>query len=771
MTSRRARWAAACLLAAALPASDAAAQAPPGALERAEGELRELTARLDDAERAASRPEESPRERAARFHEQAQRRIAAEDDAGALALLSLALQVPEFRASPALWEATWAQAEVLRRLELWSSALSRYRELLAAPGAPRAAEAAVRALDCAVHLGRWAEADEHYQAALRLSGREPPAEARYLAAKAAWRRPEGTREQRARRALELLARVGRPWHVHAAYFRGALRVALAEHGAALLELDGCALSDPGEGGARGAGRVRDLCAVGAARIIAAQGRHREAADAYSRIPVWSATFPDATYEGAYAWLRAGRPDLALRHVAILAELMADSPLGPQASLLRGNLLAQAGRWNEAVESYNRVINQYAPIRDEVEAILALSDDPARVFDELVGHPDAEGGSGLPQAASRWAARRPEMAPAMSLVATLEATQRELAEARLVGDRLDALLTRNYGLAASPVLEEAYQRADEVHTDAVWMEGLLAGEELRRLPQSPARLRLEAMQKEMQPLEEAARLLPSASREMDARRKDALVRLQSLQRRLGEIARLAEGVEISAAGLRTYLEQNRGELKGGQERPLIAEELRRHREIAAGYRAEVAQMAQAVNRELDVAGRGLRPDEERTRHEYRREVGRLVEALQPTRRALSQAERDGLARFDAARARLADLVGRADRLKRATLARARADVEKVRARAAAERKELEEAGRELERSRAAARRVVGKVAARAFREVQRTFYDLVLQADVGIIDVAWTRKRDRLDNIQALSSRKSDDLRAIEAAGAGPGDGP
>jgi hypothetical protein len=38
---------------------------------------------------------------------------------------------------------------------------------------------------------------------------------------------------------------------------------------------------------------------------------------------------------------------------------------------------------------------------------------------------------------------------------------------------------------------------------------------------------------------------------------------------------------------------------------------------------------------------------------------------------------------------------------------------------------------------------------------------VLKADVGIVDVAWSRKRERLDRIQQLSQQKAGELDALD----------
>ena len=63
--------------------------------------------------------------------------------------------------------------------------------------------------------------------------------------------------------------------------------------------------------------------------------------------------------------------------------------------------------------------------------------------------------------------------------------------------------------------------------------------------------------------------------------------------------------------------------------------------------------------------------------------------------------------------------------------------------------------------AASRDVIGRIAFRSFSAVRAQFYKLVLKADVGIVDVAWSRKRERLDRIQQLSQQKAGELETLD----------
>jgi hypothetical protein len=61
----------------------------------------------------------------------------------------------------------------------------------------------------------------------------------------------------------------------------------------------------------------------------------------------------------------------------------------------------------------------------------------------------------------------------------------------------------------------------------------------------------------------------------------------------------------------------------------------------------------------------------------------------------------------------------------------------------------------------ARSLVGRIAYDSFRRVRQQFYDLVLKGDVGMVDVAFTRKQDKTGEIQKLSAQKDQELRTLE----------
>ncbi|HZH76137.1 MAG TPA: hypothetical protein VEY88_08890, partial [Archangium sp.] len=86
---------------------------------------------------------------------------------------------------------------------------------------------------------------------------------------------------------------------------------------------------------------------------------------------------------------------------------------------------------------------------------------------------------------------------------------------------------------------------------------------------------------------------------------------------------------------------------------------------------------------------------------------------------------------------------------------------IRGKVLAEQQLLQGYGEEVTSVTGGARDRVGLIAFESIQKVRRQFYDLVLKADVGLVDVAFTRKQDKTTEIQKLSSQKDDELQSLE----------
>ena len=82
----------------------------------------------------------------------------------------------------------------------------------------------------------------------------------------------------------------------------------------------------------------------------------------------------------------------------------------------------------------------------------------------------------------------------------------------------------------------------------------------------------------------------------------------------------------------------------------------------------------------------------------------------------------------------------------------------------------EIGQEIERLREYANRnkqnasqtrgLIGSVAYQSFKRVLDRFYSAMVKAEVGLIDIAWTKKSQQSSSIQTMSVRKADELQRL-----------
>jgi hypothetical protein len=332
---------------------------------------------------------------------------------------------------------------------------------------------------------------------------------------------------------------------------------------------------------------------------------------------------------------------------------------------------------------------------------------------------------------------------------LSASAEGLAEARTLAERLLATVAESDGRQASPSLAEGISRAGEALAAAARTR-----EDLYRLEASfrsggiPADLA--AARSEAAALE-GQYALPSAGDGRDLRRRAQLAGV--------EAALLGLGAELSSleAGLRGIGSR----LADPRRNPLlrnadatVAWELRVEQDRARQLRLQYDSLRNALAAE----GAGARGEDAATTR-YRdllaRErtlAARYRQGLAPAwatrfetiHRALDEAS----IRFFLARQRLGELV-----LLRAA---------ELREAVAAEVRRLDALEVQLARAQEESRGIVGRMAYETVKRVAEDLEDLAVQADAGLADVAWARKRQRSDAIRAKAEEKDRALGDLDA---------
>ena len=734
-------------------------------LDDAEREAGSVEERLLFVERTYGRPDESLAARAGRKYSEGETQFLLGDWMHAAVLLYDAVEQPEFRAGADYPQALAYLGDALRNQGSCGSALHQYEALLALGQTGARGAAIAGALDCRVKLRRFEGIDALAAEARSAFPRGAPPEVAYLAAKAVYLRPDLRPAERLARASEAFAAVAPPYHLAAAYFLGALQVEAGALEKAAERFERCITLD---GKDQKQVEIRELCMLALGRVYAEQGRWPESLDRYQLVPRESARFNEALHEIAWGFVRAKAYEQALSTASMIVDLAPESQLAPEATILTGHLNLRLGHYADATESFNKVINGYAPVRDEIDAILTMHENPVRYFNELIGRQGKafDVASVLPAMAVKWATAQRDVGGAIDLVGSLENGRRDVEDANAAAVRVETLLSRAAGLDAAPLLKTGWASAEALENAVSRLEGEVASQAVAAskdaLP-AEARAELEKVHAARLALQARLAALPATPGEVDARQQRMARRLDEVERSTFQLGYQVEASAAAIAGTEAWLEQHRMEIASDDSgRTEFSEELRKQRSTVVAYQGELRTLGREVAEARDAA-RGIDGlgGEAVLRKEYRELLAQERTLAAPARPSLGAAAQAELARGEALLDRLGRSGRRALELKEHFAGQARARADALKARVSDERTRLAEQQAALDGLAGDSRDVIGRIAFRSFSAVRAQFYKLVLKADVGIVDVAWSRKRERLDRIQQLSQQKAGELEVLD----------
>ena len=761
------------LLCRALPARAAASpiEADEAAVARALQALSASRDRLALVEREYGQPED-PSEllRLRKAFADGETQYLLGEYANAAALLYDVVDGPAYRNEESYPDALLYLADSLYHSQSWLEARRYYRELLAQRIGRYQQESLARMIELSDRTSDWSGIDGDWQA-LVATGVQLKAELVYLHAKWLARRPDLTDAARIERGLLAFRAIpgSGEYGPQARYFEGALLVQQGALDAAVKTFEGMlALPEPAGDAAASArsARIRDQAHLALGRILFEQGKYGPAIDHYQSIAKESDAYTDALYELSACWLKLGELEKALRTTGLLLLLVEDSTAAPEARLLEANLQLRLKRYLKAQQQFAAIADQYRPVHEQIAALIERK-DPVSYYDDLLqrGDKSLDATQLLPEVARKYVSGR-DVGEARVIIDELKAGRQGIEDSQEIVRKLEAALLEGR-LDLFPTLQEGNGRAVEVENALLRIDAQLAAAEgnvaLRQAPKlaaplgqaRAARLAIEAR---------AAGALPATSAQVDTRRQASLARVAALEKTL---SKLSLDLQNIAAQLEAA-QQWRAQTEAARKAPADAE-----REFAAQIerdRAAVAGLEEArllATRQLELAraaavaeASGGRTDDA-LREELLQAVRREQAAAQATAAALPPREQALFARAAAAGVTIGGLRERAQKVREQIRAQAAARLLLLRSHLDRERNQIADHRRAADSVEGGTRQLLGRIAFDAFARVERQFYDLILKADVGVVDAAWTQKNARTEAITALENERRGQLKALQ----------
>lgn len=673
---------------------------------------------------------------------------------------------PRFLKHPRYPDALFYLSDSLLQQQNYIGARLYLRELLSLPPTDRYKDALSRYLNVASRLNQFEGIDEYITQAKKLSGGQLPPELAYVYAKWLFKRTDLKNEDRiarAREAFEPLTHSNiRIVRLQSAYHMGVLSVQAGDLENAIERFRELASLPANDGEEL---RIHELATLSLGRLLYETGKVEEALDRYLDIPRDSESFVDSLYEIAWAHVKQGEYQKAKNAIDILLLVDPESPLAPDAQLLQGHLLLKLQQYEEATQSYEGVISTYGPVRNKLDELLSRTQDPVAYFDNLLSRSERtlDLTTLLPPVALRYAQTQEEVSGAVALISDLDSGRKGVTDARgLAGRILQALDER--GLETFPELQEGYTRADAVESGLTRVEQVLVQLEssavLSHLT-SEERQQLESVRKERERLAQRFALLPTTQRELEERRQRMQASVDSLDREAFRLGYELQSLRAIATAVRKWVDDTRGERKTPPDEEMqflaaLQNEEKALETLQADLERTRAQLADERNSVATaVAG------EELIRQQFYEVLQKEHSLVASFAGRLPEDVGQLMDRFQEVRERTNGLRGRVISAKNVLREQLERRGRVIRDKVRAEQRLLSQYDSEVASVSGNARNLVGRIAYDSFRRVRQQFYDLVLKGDVGIVDVAFTRKQDKTGEIQKLSAQKDEELRALD----------
>jgi TolA-binding protein len=647
----------------------------------------------------------------------------------------------------------------------WGSARLYLRELLKLES-PRYREALGKYLDATSRLNDFSNIEPYIERARGANG-ELPQELAYIYGKWLFKRTDIPREQRLDQAAVVFEKLATQpdsrYRLQALYFLGVGEVEKGNYAAALARFAEVAKSKPKDAKEQ---KVVELANLSQGRVLVEQGKFNEAIDRYQEVPRDSDAFPESIYETAWAKVRAGDFEGAKNATDILLLVAPDSTLAPDAQILQGHLLLKLKRYGEATETYNGVINSYAPVRDELDALLNVNKDPVAYFDNLLlrNERNLDVNSLLPPVALKWANTQSEVGDALTVVRAMEDGRRGVSEGQTLADRILKALGER-GMEAFPALQEGYTRADAISNALVSAEEALTSVEIELVGPvltADERAQLAALRAGASSATTQLASLPTSGTAVASRRKVMQDQIDAMDKEAFRLGYELQSMNAMLAAVQKWVVDTRSQRKGN-----AADEKAFQERVRTEQQSAIALAKEIDSVRAELADARAKVDTSLTGEEQLR--AEVISVESQAHQIIAQAEArltdPGalaiIARAHATRERLDAIAKRNEAAKVALQNRVRKKGDEIRDKVLAEQLLLQQYTGDVGRASGEAGQLVGRIAFDSFRRVRGQFYDLVLKADVGVVDVAFTRKRDKTSDIQTTAAQKERELKTLD----------
>ena len=566
-------------------------------------------------------------------------------------------------------------------------------------------------------------------------------------------------------ALGLLASIppSSPYSLQARYIAGTAQIQKGDQVSALLWFDSIVRAQPRDDTERD---IQELARLAIGRLNYEHDQFDKAREAYSGISRKSPHFEEAMDELAWTSIKAKDFKSAYRALDLMLLQNPDSPQAPELRLLMGNLHVRLGNFSLANDAFLQARDQFDPLNKQLQETMGKCQADPKYFDSLIGKGMEKFDISvlIPKAAVKWVKADPAVARVVTLTEEVAELQRGIKDSEQTLSRLEMAVGGQLKVGIFPDLAATRTRTSEVLNQIVElrrrfgakMRGLIAGS-----LNAEEKAKLEQIGVERATAERELEGLPLTAGGLQEREKRTKAALDQLDGQASELNVMVQGMEAELVAIEQYFIKSRADQKIKPED--LIQPVASLREAVTELRASNDHLRNSIAEAAREATVGAA-----TGDQDRSAIAILVGSMKKERavyqdaraRLSGSAQRDFdsfasiLERADSVQARLAELDAK---IEAAALKR----LGELKQQLVAEKGDLQAANAKLGGILSESQSLGGGIAFAMLSKVTDRFYDLLVQSDVGLVDVAWGLKDARTSTVSKLINQQKLELKTVD----------
>lgn len=553
------------------------------------------------------------------------------------------------------------------------------------------------------------------------------------------------------------------YHINSQFYLGVIEVKKKNYEAALSIFKNILSLEPQTPEHRDI-KEQTILAIG--RIYYEIGKFHEALDAYQGIPKDSIHFEEALYEISWVYVKSGEYQKAKQTLEIMLLSTNETPTLLNAKALYGSVMMKLGDYGAATENFQEMVDRYYPIKEQLHSILEERDNPVKYFEELLlKEPDGLALKKiLPPVAFNWASTDNKVRKAMSISSDINGNIKSIDDVINIADAIETRLNSADKVVIFPSLKDAKLKAADIKLGFDNIRQNLTNirvEVIGKYISEEERKNLEEIKRKKEELKKIVDSLPKDAKELEDKEREIVQKILEIEKVLHQLNLIVEGMKAQLFAIEKSLTENKGKLGSKDAEEDFANKIRLESE-------NIQMMQQDINYYIGevkkfrggIGSLSVLSENQAKRMELRKVEEEEKRMLDNFKNRLSQEDTKLLNRIDNLTSRLDkydDDFKRFDsRIDAVVEKKAKVLLETIKN----EKKSLQEYKKIAYRMLDDSRELLGKIGYSGFREVNKIFSDLVLKADVGLVDVAWKQKEEIDNKIGKIREDQDKELKAI-----------